>query len=73
MIQARKNGRHIYAMVLNEPVNDVAGIVQCAIRGCEAHLVLMDDHGDPHRPSPHEQIDEFMMGHDCDPKRFKRA
>ncbi len=65
MIEVRKNGRRVAAMVLNEHVNGALGIAQCMIAGCEAHIVVMQELGDPT-----EQIHEFMMEHDCDPSRY---
>lgn len=53
-------------MVLNSAVNDVRGIVQCLVPGCEAHIVMMRDDGDPAA-----FVNDFMMTHDCDPKRFQ--
>lgn len=67
MIRARKDGREIAAMILNDDVNGVVGIVQCLIPGCEAHLVIMVDDGDPK-----VVVAEFLEGHDCDPKRFSK-
>jgi hypothetical protein len=52
-------------MVLNSAVNDVRGIVQCLVPGCEAHIVLMHDDGDPAA-----FVDDFMMTHDCNSDRF---
>lgn len=54
-------------MVLNTPVNDVRGIVQCLIPGCEAHIVMLGD-----TKNPAAFIDDFLLTHDCDPKRFTR-
>jgi hypothetical protein len=68
MLTVKKHGRKVYAMTMTSPVNDVYGVVQCAIDGCQAYMPLMAGHGES---PPAEQIHEFMMGHDCDPKRFK--
>ena len=67
MLTVTKGSRRVAAMVLNIPVNDVRGIVQCLVPGCEANSVLMVDDGDPAA-----FIDDFMMMHDCDPARFPK-
>lgn len=67
MLTVTKKGRHVAAMVLSSPVNDVRGIVQCLVPGCEAHVVLMHDDGDPAA-----FIDDFLLTHDCDPGRFPK-
>jgi hypothetical protein len=66
VISIKKDGREVAAMVLNESVNGVRGIVQCMIKGCEAHFVVMEDDD----LGCMGAIEEFTMGHDCDPKRF---
>ena len=65
MLTVKKGNRHVAAMVLNTSENGVRGIVQCMVAGCQAHIVLMDEDGDPP-----EFIHEFMMTHDCDSNRF---
>jgi hypothetical protein len=65
MLTVRKGNRHVAAMVLNVAVNEVRGIVNCLVPGCEAHTVMMSADGDPAA-----FIDDFMMTHDCDPDRF---
>lgn len=66
MIHVKKNGREAYAMVMNESVNGVLGVVQCGIKGCQAYTAVMADLG-----KSGDQIHKFMMEHDCDPRRFK--
>ena len=65
MLTTSRGNRKVAAMLLNIPVNGVCGIVQCMVPGCEAHIVLMQDDG-----NATTFIDQFMMIHDCDPKRF---
>ena len=65
MLTVRKDNRHVAAMVLNVAVNGVRGIVQCLIPGCEAHIVLLVEDGDPAA-----FIDGFLTTHDCNPNRF---
>ena len=65
MLTVSKGGRRVAAMVLNSAVNGVRGIVQCLVPGCETHIVLLDDDGDPAA-----FIDEFLTTHACNPNRF---
>lgn len=65
MLTVSKDNRRVAAMVLNNAVNSVRGIVQCLVPGCEAHIVMMQEDG-----NPSAFIDDFMMSHDCDPGRF---
>jgi len=67
MLTVSKGDRRVAAMVLNSAVNDVRGIVQCLVPGCEAHIVLMCGDGDPAG-----FVEWFMMTHDCDPQRYHR-
>ena len=67
MLTVSKGKRRVGAMVLNVPVNEVRGIVQCLVPGCEAHIVMMGDTRDPAA-----FIDDFLRTHDCDSKRFAR-
>lgn len=59
------NDREVFTMVMDEPCNGVSGIAQCAIAGCKASIPLLEMHG-----TPTDQIRHFILGHDCDPKRF---
>jgi hypothetical protein len=65
MVILKRDGRHVRAMVMNEPVNGVRGVVQCAIAGCEAYDVVMHCEG-----SMTPQIMAFMTDHECDPTRY---
>lgn len=67
MLDIKKNGRHVLAMIMNEPVNSVLGVVQCAIDGCQAHMAIMT--GLDEEP-PTEQVQIFLETHDCNPNRF---
>lgn len=67
MLIVKQGDRHVAAMVLNTDVNGVRGIVQCQVPGCEAHIVILLEDG-----NPAEFIDEFLTTHDCDPNRFRR-
>lgn len=67
MMTIEKNGRVVSAMIMDEPVNGVLGMVQCAIPGCHANAYVS---GDPALPAPGEQIEDFAVQHDCDPSRF---
>jgi hypothetical protein len=60
MLIARKNGRKIRAMVMNVPVDQCLGVVQCALPGCEAYLPLVVD-----TDSAKEQVAWFLDHHEC--------
>lgn len=70
MMDVSKNGRRVLAMVMNEPVNDVYGVVQCAIDGCHAYMPIM---AGPGEDMPSDQIADFLDHHDCNPKRFQET
>lgn len=65
MITVSKGNRRVAAMVLNNAVNGVRGIVQCQVPGCQAHIVMLHEDG-----NSAAFIDDFLMTHDCNPNRF---
>ena len=67
MFTFEKDGRAVTAMIMDEPVNGVLGVVQCSIQGCEAYVHVSSD---PRWSSPGEQVESFALEHDCDPSRF---
>lgn len=67
MFTFEKDGRAVTAMIMDEPVNGVLGIVQCSIPGCEAYTHVSSD---PRWSSPGDQVEGFALDHDCDSSRF---
>jgi hypothetical protein len=70
MLIASKNGRKIRAMVMNAPVDQCRGIVQCALPGCEAYMAIVEpgtlrDSGNMENATPTKQVEEFLEHHDC--------
>jgi hypothetical protein len=63
MLTASKNGRKIRALVLNAPVDQCLGVVQCALPGCQAYLALTVELGSA--DSIKEQIAWFLEHHEC--------
>jgi hypothetical protein len=60
MLTVSKGGRKIRAMILNKPVDQCLGVVQCALEGCQAYLPLVVDDD-----SAREQVEWFLEHHEC--------
>lgn len=68
MLTASKNGRTIHAMMMEKPVDECLGVVQCALPGCEAYLPLVVGDDD----SADEQVAWFLEHHECRAPRVHR-
>ena len=70
MLTVKKDGRHIRAMVMKEPVDRCLGVVQCALDGCQAYMAVVEpgtrrSNGDVDADSPTEQVEWFLEHHEC--------
>ncbi len=70
MLSASRNGRKIRAMVLNEPVDQCRGVIQCALDDCQAYMAIVEpgtrrDSGNVEDMLPEEQVEWFLEHHEC--------
>lgn len=70
MLITSKIGRKIRAMVMDAPVDQCLGVVQCALPGCEAYMAIVEpgtlrDSGSVEVVTPTKQVEEFLEQHEC--------
>ena len=70
MLIASKNGRKIRALVMNAPVDQCRGVIQCALPGCEAYMAIVEpgtqrDSGNVEDATLTRQVEEFLEQHKC--------
>jgi len=67
VLTASRGRRKIRALVMREPVDKCLGVVQCALPGCEAYMPIVGG-----AESAGDQVDRFLDGHECRPRRAAR-
>ena len=70
LTMTKKNGRKIYAMVMNERADGCRGVVQCALSGCEGYMAIVEpgtvrNSGNVEDMTPNEQVAWFLDHHAC--------